>query len=69
MFCKHQWKVLYSTQTESTSEQSIRLVGSAPIAHNRFDVYSLFNKKYIVICTCNKCGKIKKYQTNSQDSN
>jgi len=57
MFCKHNWKILSETTTESKVEHYIALGkdvgGNIP--------YSCMERKFIQIIHCEKCGKIKRY--------
>ena len=56
IFCSHQWKILSETVTESALEQVVRL-GLVPKGGNGH----LLTKRYITICTCEKCGKLEEF--------
>jgi hypothetical protein len=56
-FCNHDWKVLSEIKTPSIVERYRDQKVSI-----RFDEWH-FNKKLIHICSCKKCGKIKRYVT------
>lgn len=51
LFCTHDWV----KETETTLCRADDFSGSAMIP------YAFFNKKYIVIFKCTKCGKLKKF--------
>jgi len=58
IFCKHKWKILSETVTESPLEQSHRLgllIKSSVNGH-------VFTKRYITICACEQCGKLQQFE-------
>lgn len=58
MFCKHQWKVLDKTRIPAPIEKFQNdLEGKVKIPRWMFDVV------ISTICTCEKCGKIKRFVT------
>lgn len=61
-FCKHEWKILSETTTESRAEAAGRVNGHIPRPLDRHDLDPLYGKKLIQILTC-KCGAIKKFVT------
>ena len=64
LFCKHKYKVVQETTTESKAEQRIRLVGSIPAERNTLDFEMFFKKKHITTLVCEECGKVKRYVEN-----
>lgn len=58
LFCKHEWKVLCEKFIESDAERLIRLNWIAECFSPRS-----VKATHVVICSCNKCGKIKKFTT------
>jgi 23S rRNA maturation mini-RNase III len=60
MFCKHEWKLLLETTTESQMELieglDMKITGDA---HMR-----LFMRKHIQVFHCKKCGKLKRFVEN-----
>jgi len=53
--CKHEWKVLDKTNFKAAIESiEMKIHSGAPPKW-------MFNSSVMVICVCNKCGKIKKY--------
>ena len=61
MFCKHKWKVLSETTTESMAQHMINIIGQAPTPRDGFQADQLFKRKHIAIVACESCGKIKRY--------
>jgi len=62
--CKHNWKVLSDTVTESKYQSTINAfmqvpgkVESLKIPHQM----CCADRKHIQIVTCDKCGKLKRY--------
>lgn len=62
LFCKHDWKVLSEKEMESVLEIALK-----SFYENGIEVKTIPHqlchgeRKYIAICSCNKCGKIKKF--------
>lgn len=54
MFCKHEWKVLSETTTESQMELAVRL-GAVKLKNPSS------YRQHIQIVTCSKCGKLKRF--------
>ena len=61
MFCKHEWKVLSETTTESQAEQFARLSGYFIKPKNSGQLELLTARKHICVVTCTKCGKLKRF--------
>lgn len=62
LFCKHKWEMLHSEVTKSKWEvfsEGMQSCRNAP-----WQVTDT-TRKYIQICTCTKCGNIKKFVTES----
>jgi len=62
MFCKHEWKVLSETTTQSKFECALGAVNG--IADGKIDIPSQMAcavRKYIQIVSCDKCGKLKRF--------
>jgi len=62
MFCKHDWKILSETVTKSKWESSIdaaerRCAGNLTLPHQLCNA----DRKHIVVLTCEKCGKLKRF--------
>ena len=57
MFCKHDWKLLSSTTTESQLEHADKL----GLRITRGGTTLMLRRKYIQIVKCDKCGKVKKF--------
>jgi len=61
-FCKHEWKLLSETTTESKFERSINILKNAAstikIPWQMCDT----SCKYIQVFECKKCGKIKRFE-------
>ena len=62
MFCKHEWKVLSETTTESRLELSIRAMSEANLNISTLP-WQLCDaeRTHIQIMVCEKCGEIKRY--------
>lgn len=58
MFCKHQWKVLSETVTESKAELVKRLNVKFT---TKTEGMALLPRKHIQIVTCDKCGQLKRF--------
>ena len=56
IFCKHNWKVLSETRTESIAERAIK--NGMRIKRCSSDD---LKQTLVQIVTCDKCGKIKRY--------
>jgi len=66
MFCKHKWKLITETFTDSKLEVFINTFKSnglslddIPIPNRLLDS----EKKHIAILTCEECGKLKRFIT------
>jgi hypothetical protein len=59
MFCKHEWKLLSETTTESKVEFLKKLEISLEEAP-----YHALNRKFIQIVVCPKCNKLKRFVEN-----
>jgi len=60
IFCKHEWKMLSETVTESPYEHSIKILrahGGTSIKN--FDAST--ERKHIQTFTCDKCGNLKRF--------
>jgi hypothetical protein len=63
MFCKHQWEVLSETTTESQFEHAMKVAQSRG-AQGSIKIpgqMSCAERKHILVVTCKKCGKIKRF--------
>ena len=56
IFCCHKWHIIKDTITESEIEMLVR-IKAIPNKFNGF----MASRKYVMICTCLACGKIKKF--------
>lgn len=66
MFCKHDWVVLDKTVVQSPAEFIEKYYYSeGPVKMPSW----MFKKTIIIICKCNKCGKIKRYVTKVEYNN
>lgn len=61
-FCKHKWTVQSEYTSSSKMEQMLDLVGKSPNPSNSYQLEDLLKRSRIVIMTCNKCGKVKKFK-------
>jgi hypothetical protein len=65
LFCKHDWHLILDKTTESKYEHSLKIVranhavGSCNLPWQLCDA----ERMHIVILTCKKCGKLKRYVT------
>jgi hypothetical protein len=59
MFCKHEWEVLSETTTKSDIEAIIERT-PAHVENLKTRACS-GNRKHIAICSCRKCGKLKRF--------
>jgi hypothetical protein len=59
MFCKHEWEVLSETTTKSDLE-AILECAQGRVEKLRARAHSV-NRKHISICSCKKCGKLKRF--------
>ena len=57
MKCQHNWEKITETTLPSGYEQ----MQKGNIGFDRIRGMSLFQKKYIVVLSCNKCGELKKF--------
>lgn len=62
LFCKHEWKMLSETITESELEHAIRTLRQHRQILDSCRGVDL-TRKCIQIVTCDKCGEIKQYCT------
>lgn len=65
LFCKHEWKLLSETVTESKIEATMRAFGenttrARNIPHQLCDA----SRKHIQTFVCEKCGKLKRFVEN-----
>ena len=63
MFCKHQWEVLSETTIESQFEHAMKVAQSRG-AYGSIKIpgqMSCAERKHILVVTCKKCGKIKRF--------
>ena len=58
MFCKHDWKVLSETTTESKIEH-VKNVGGVVAEGNI--AFGFFIRKHIQVFKCDRCGKLKRF--------
>ena len=63
MFCKHDWKVLSDVTMESSLEAAYRCIKAANVIPLVHTALRDANATQVTICSCNKCGKIKKFKT------
>ena len=56
MGCKHQWKILSETTTNSVAERA-KKIGATFSGGNM----AMFEQKLIQIVVCDDCGKLKRY--------
>ena len=56
MFCKHEWKILSETVTESKLELIIRVKARVKDGGG-----ALISRKHIQVFTCDKCGKLNRF--------
>lgn len=59
MFCKHDWEIL----SEHTTESQIEHANNMGIMITEGGSTLMFERKFIQIIKCDKCGKIKRYVT------
>ena len=60
--CKHEWKVLSETITESKFEHAIKNFSIANVAEMCIPrQMSDATRKHIQVFSCNKCGKLKRF--------
>lgn len=65
LFCKHEWKVLSETTTESAIEVTMRVLQETTKSAKSIPWQMCSTeRKYIVVVGCDKCGKIKKIVEN-----
>jgi hypothetical protein len=63
MFCKHKWKILSETKTESSAQRYANLTGKVPSPRFSDDLDKMVKQKLIQIITCTECGKLKRWET------
>ena len=56
MFCKHNWKILSETRTDSIAERAIKNGMHISRCTSHY-----LKQTLVQIVTCEKCGKIKRY--------
>ena len=61
MFCKHKWKVLSEVTTESMAQHMSKIITTIPKPRNPDQAEALYNRKHILVVTCENCGKLKRY--------
>ena len=59
MFCKHEWCILSEKTTESTLQQAKGL--GMDIRITEHTSLTVWERKYIQIVTCKKCGALKRF--------
>lgn len=59
LFCKHEWEILKERFIESNLERLHKRGIRGRFQHTVMDIQAT----HIVIATCSKCGKIKKFET------
>lgn len=66
LFCNHDWKVLSETTTKSAFEVAMETAKESNVVGKTTIPWQMCNtdRKYIVVCSCSKCGKIKKFVEN-----
>ena len=67
MFCKHDWRVLSDVIIESSLETAYRCIKAASIKPLVHTALRNANATQVTICSCNKCGKIKKFTTQARN--
>ena len=61
--CNHEWKILLERETDSPIQHSIKAMGGIDKIKN-LPWQLCESKRFLIeIITCNKCGKIKKFET------
>lgn len=60
MFCKHEWKVLSETTTQSALENAFQAAKNANLNLESFKGFSA-ERKHIQVFTCTLCGKFKRF--------
>ena len=63
MFCKHDWKVLSDVTMESPFDTAIKALATVNSRPKRMNKMPSCRTTQVIICSCNKCGKIKKFTT------
>ena len=58
LFCKHKWKILSETTTQSKYEHFTAVLGQPKDINV---VFGALKRKYIQIVTCDECGKLKRF--------
>lgn len=58
IFCRHEWELLSETVTKSDLESIVLVCRGAFEINSKADAG---NRKHIAICTCKKCGKLKRF--------
>ena len=64
MFCKHSWKMLSETITESKFEHSAKQIKMMGLGREKITIpwqLSDASRKHIQVFTCEKCGKMRRY--------
>lgn len=60
MFCKHKWRILSETTTESKIEVARKALGGMGCTHMPHQLCDA-DRVHIQILTCEKCGKLVKF--------
>lgn len=63
LLCKHTWKVLSEKTYESKLEhmlKSLAAQGQRPSNLKGFDAEEMTERKHVLICACEDCGKLNK---------
>lgn len=60
MFCKHVWEKIVDRESPSPFEE---MGGKERIRNLRSAPPWLFEKKYLIVLACTKCGKVKKIES------
>jgi hypothetical protein len=64
MLCKHKWKVLSETTTDSLAARQGNITGKISSPRNTDQSKVLYGCKHILVVTCECCGKLKRYVEN-----
>ncbi|QNO01504.1 hypothetical protein barba126A_phanotate41 [Rheinheimera phage vB_RspM_barba_12-6A] len=60
MFCKHKWEILSELKTDSIYDR-VRRDGGSLSSSSVYGMKEIMGCRLIQLCTCTKCGKIKKF--------
>lgn len=61
--CNHEWKILSERETDSPLQHSVKSFGGLDKIKNISWQLCESKRLLIQIVTCNKCGEIKKFET------